>query len=502
MVQPDGVAVRLRPIEVGAAALVSQRSVAGLSAVVAAVLAWSTTGRSAVSIDEAYTMAEARLSWGDLWGVLWHRELNASLHTLVTWSMSRVPGLDSVTTLRALSTAFGVLAVFVTVAVLGRLWAGAWPLLGLLLFANPLVLDEMVSGRTYTLTLMLAAVSLLLLVRARDDPSWTRVLIWGGLNGIMLYAHFFAAALVVAQVVWLALGSERRVWRRWAAGAAVTALLAAPIGVFLAGSGARQSQLPALPALSAHDYVSGVFALIIGASGRGQRVLQVALALLAAVLVVSAVRATGRRREVWLGGAAFILPIGLGCLASLGTPSAFTPRYMMFGLPGLMLFVCGAVVALGRVRRPVVAALVVTCVAATGLAVIGGSRNDTVARDPWGPVAQQIAAEGGPAPAVTTVAPMEGFVARTSMERAGFSFGPAFPGSAAEFLRQSTYPDRACLPVGVRTERTSSVWVLSTMSPDFDAAVDRIAGCSAMRVVTTGAVGYVSYAELRVAGTS
>lgn len=302
-------------------------------ALVAAVAAWISFGQADMSLDEGYTLAEAHLGFRSLLHVLWGRELNGSLHTAVVWVLIRLPGADHPTAVRALSTVCLMVAFLLLFGVLRRAASVCASLVGLVFFAaNPLVLAEMVTGRTYALTTLLVVVSLRLLLTATDSGSLKVFLVWGVMGAAMLYGHFLTGPVLAAEVIWLTV-AHPRLWRRWAAGTAVTGVLAVPILAFLVTSGSRQNQLPPTATRSVQDYASGVLALI--ASGaRGQGVVQYTAVVVVAGCLVLGVRATSTRPVAVLGLSVATSSVLFAALAAQAIPSIFSLRYLPLCIAG------------------------------------------------------------------------------------------------------------------------------------------------------------------------
>lgn len=462
-------------------------------AAMAAVVAWICYGRADMSLDEAYTTSEAKLSFTSLLHVIWGRELNGSLHTLLIWVLARVPGGDHITVVQGLSTLFAVAALVLLYPVL-RDVSRPVPALVALAFvaANPLILEQMVNGRTYALTTLLVVVSLRILLSATARDSIHLFLTWGVLNGVMLYGHFLTAPMIAAEVVWLLI-AHRRIWREWVGGAAITMFLALPIGVFLASGGSRQHQLAPSPAKSLHDYASGALALIAGGAN-GERIIEILATILVLVCVWYAIRRQGPTSITALGILTVAFPFVFAAADARFSPSIFSPGYLIVTLPGLAIVLA---VGLGAMRDRLLAVVAVSLVVVALLgSAIAGYRRVTetwTLRHGWTAVAALLARESKPGDIVTTMVPFDGYEARIYITGQGLSFVPSFPHSGQAFLDQSTYGDRNC-PSSDTGSR--SIWVISAMNPHFDTDLPRYAACGHLHITSRKQVGYVRIALL------
>ncbi len=108
--------------------------------------------------------------------------------------------------IRSLSALLGTLLVPVAWA-LGRRVAGprAGLVAGLLVAVNPMLIYYAQEARTYSLLALLATLSVLLALRARDEPKARRVALWACVSVAALFAHYFAAFVIFPAAVLLAI---------------------------------------------------------------------------------------------------------------------------------------------------------------------------------------------------------------------------------------------------------------------------------------------------------
>lgn len=146
-----------------------------IASICAVIMSWTLYGRADMSLDEGYTFAEAHLPLTDLLAVIWQREMNGSLHTLMSWMLVNSFHVSSVTGIRIVSTVFTIVAVWVTAQIITELHGPQYAPWAALLSASPLVLQQMADARTYALTLMLTAISLRLLLAAQVTGLIARI---------------------------------------------------------------------------------------------------------------------------------------------------------------------------------------------------------------------------------------------------------------------------------------------------------------------------------------
>lgn len=458
-----------------------------LIAVAAGLASWLVYGRSDLSLDEGYTSAETRLPFSTLVRVMWSRELNGSLHTLLMWSLDRPAPL----TMRLASLLFMVTAV-VLMHRLVRRHFGPWPACAAsaVLALNPAVQQDLAVARGYALSMLLIVVSLDLLDRAVQARVRMTFLLWGGVSGVMLYAHFLTGLVVAAQVLWLTV-YERPQRRHWGVGVSVTAAFAIPIAVFLGGSGGHQGQLIAAQRPSFRVVVSGLLDLA-GGYIRVNRLIEVGVVLLlVAVIVAGLVRRP--RGAALLGFLAFALPTGALVLGAQIAPALFSERYLMISLPGLAFAVGAGVARCGEwspwFRRVAITLLVWCNAVACAVVLTSTIRAPWAWSHPWSAAMQAVGAGSN----VTTALPAEGYLARIYAVQYGAGLQSAPIRSARDFLEQSSYAARSCVSLG---PVKGPLWVMSAASVEFRADVERLAACLHAVPERQGAFGSVRVALL------
>ncbi|HVI76188.1 MAG TPA: glycosyltransferase family 39 protein, partial [Anaeromyxobacteraceae bacterium] len=210
-------------------------SIAGSLLVVAVAARLYALDRKSLWFDEGVSLEMARLPLDAFLSMSWARELNmlpyyAALRAWIALG-------EGETELRLLSVVFSVAAVAATFVLGRRLfgwWAGSVAAAVLALHAFDIRYAQ--EARAYSLAILLCVVSALLLVGWVERPSSWRAVAWAGVNVLALYAHFFCALVVVAQLLslvalgWRALRSSHR---ELGVAAGIMALGALPIALFL-----------------------------------------------------------------------------------------------------------------------------------------------------------------------------------------------------------------------------------------------------------------------------
>jgi hypothetical protein len=184
--------------------------------------------------DEGFSVGMARLSTDQLMERLVNFEMHAAPYYLALHAWLGIG--ESVTVIRALSVAFGLVAVWATFYV-GRRYGVAFTA-ALILSLSPMFIEYEQEVRAYTMLVAASAVSTLLFLRLLEQPGRLRAVLYT-LSGILItYIQPLGALVVVAHAIWLAVG-ERDMVRVTRAQIALTfpimALTWIPIALFALG---------------------------------------------------------------------------------------------------------------------------------------------------------------------------------------------------------------------------------------------------------------------------
>ncbi|MDQ3769869.1 MAG: glycosyltransferase family 39 protein, partial [Actinomycetota bacterium] len=207
--------------------------------VLAALLRVPTLGEQSFWFDETVT---AQLVDQDLRGVLAQVEGSEStppLYYVLAWAWSGALGTGEAA-LRSLSALLGIATVAVAWPLGHRLGgtashgtgqrAGA--LAALLTACCPLLVWFSQEARAYALLAFLGALSALLALRAREEPSVPRCAAWAVVGALAMATHYFAAFLIAAEAVWLVVVLRgRRPVLGAVGGVALAALALAPLAL-------------------------------------------------------------------------------------------------------------------------------------------------------------------------------------------------------------------------------------------------------------------------------
>lgn len=324
-------------------------------------------GSRALSLDETTSYYLTRIDWGRFIEVVADSKTNMSLY----FTMLRLwPLTGDEAALRALSVLFGVLTVPPFVALARRImpdWAAAAA--AIVLAANALYLFELRDARGYSLVVLLVVLGTWLLVMAAESRRGWAWIAWGATMALSLFAHFFAAFVLLAHL--LALAWTRPTIPRSSAIAAAVLLAAAilPIGVTVLTQGGTtlgfvlpttwERLWDALIALAA-----SVPALVVYAAG---------IAFGFAALWRRTGESPNRSRLAWLLVLlAGVLPVLLIVLLSLVKP-VLVNRYLLIALPFVILAAIGALVATSRPLGLAAIALLIVVSAVPTVATLRGT---------------------------------------------------------------------------------------------------------------------------------
>lgn len=204
-----------------------------LETALAAALALLFIGEKSFWLDEGFSVAFAKLGWSDLWRLIAEREANQGLYYLLLRPWLALG--DSEAAVRSLSAIFAAATIPMIYALGSRLFGTRVGLVaGLLMAVNGFFIQYAQEARAYSLLLLLVTASSYLFVTCLEAPSWRRCAAYALVSGLAVYAHFFAALVLIGHAASLAfLRREQIPWRSVVAAGVFTALLVTPIGLFV-----------------------------------------------------------------------------------------------------------------------------------------------------------------------------------------------------------------------------------------------------------------------------
>jgi hypothetical protein len=320
--------------------------------------------------DEYLVYHQTRL---DLGYTLWHQtyqDVHPPLWFSLFWGWRQLVGISEYA-----GRLHAILISLLTLAVtyrLGREWfsqAHTGLLAMALLLANGFHLAYALEIRPYALTMLLAALSMLLFsrwLRSEEGRGWRWALAWGVLAGVSLYVHYFIAFLYITQGLYALVVA--RPWRKLLREGGGAALVG--IAIWLPWAPFFQGQVETLRGLAlaaGTAYGTGLgtnattsptsletiwrFILLL----TNQQPLLYALLLLGSVVLVR------RRAILGLAWVWFVLVVALA-LAGNVVAAVFSPRYYAYVTVGLALAAAAGIGTLKLRLRWTVGALVVLMV--------------------------------------------------------------------------------------------------------------------------------------------
>jgi len=301
-------------------------------------------GRESIGLDESTSIEIARLKLGSLLAFWTAGDGNMGLYYVLLHPWIRLFG-ESEAAARSLSALSGALAA-PALALLGiRLFGRRAGLAaGLLLALNSWMVYHAQTTRSYALLVLLVTLSSYCFVAELERPSRSSRIGYVIASTLAVYAHYFAALVLIAHFTSLLILRRRAaLTREWLGAGAAILLLSLPVIGLASRRGADAINWIAPTSL---DQVPKILVALTGDS-----------AVLMLVLLASGVWATAgalRERRAWPHGfvaAWLLIPIALAYVASLLQP-VFMARYLIICVPALLLL--GAA-GIGWLRRPMAA---------------------------------------------------------------------------------------------------------------------------------------------------
>ncbi len=165
-------------------------------------------------LDEGYTVALVRMSFGAMLRTIPRTESTPPLYYALAWAWTRVFG-SSEFGLRSLSALAGIATIPVAWALARRLAGDRAALIaGLLLAVSPLMVWFSQEARAYALATLLATGTLLCIAAHRQNDRARWLWGWAACAALGIATHYFVAFVVAPEVVflgWRARG-DRRLW--------------------------------------------------------------------------------------------------------------------------------------------------------------------------------------------------------------------------------------------------------------------------------------------------
>jgi mannosyltransferase len=326
---------------------------------VAAVLGLITIGDKSIWLDEAYSIAAAKMPTLDLLSFLWRFELHASPYYLALHSWLWFGTGEAVT--RALAVVFGVIAVAAMFAV-GKRYGVAFRA-ALFLSVFPVFIEYEQDVRPYTLVVAWSAISTLAYLRLLEQPGRWRAVTYVFCSVLAIYIHPLLALVIGAHAIATVIFPPRLIARN-----RLLALFI-PIGIgwipMLRFMLLHRDKINWIPPLTPELF--GDYLLSVGGG--------LFLALAVGVLLL-----LGMRRDlvtVWL-----IVPIIGVTVISLAIQPVIQPRYLLMVLPAVAIIVA-------RNRAVLLTAVIVLSVVGVANWYLYGIKDDWRSAAAWVSAASQ-----------------------------------------------------------------------------------------------------------------
>ncbi|MEO6857274.1 MAG: glycosyltransferase family 39 protein [Solirubrobacteraceae bacterium] len=363
----------------------------GVLVLAGAALRFYGLGHQGFWYDEANTVFLLNHPLGKMLGLLPGNESTPPLYYIVAWLWTRVFGVGEAG-LRSLSALFGVLVIPVAY-LLGRTLATRR--VGLVLAAlvafNPLLIWYSQEARSYSLLVLLTALSLLALVRYRVTPRPRAAIGWALAAVLALTSHYYAVLAVAPQALWLLYEHRRR--SAQIAVAVVAACGAALIPLALSQNGTHRDLWIARSPMGTR--LNQILPQMLIGPGSPDRMLvkfvAIAAALIGLALLVLRTMAVERRTALVALG----LLLGAAVVSLLfilaGYDDLITRNLLALVIPAGLLLACG----FGARRAGHLGLLAAAVLCSLGIfASVGVAADRGLQRPDWRPLAQLL----GPGP--------------------------------------------------------------------------------------------------------
>src|SRR5262245_7217231 len=168
-----------------------------------AALRFATLGAQSFWYDEAVTVRLLHMDLTGMLGAIPNKESTPPLYFVLAWLWTRPFGTGEVG-LRSLSALLGTAAIPVFYAAARELCSRRAALIVAALAAfNPLLVWYSQEARSYSLLVLLSALSLWGFARLLRRPDGVAAAVWALASALALATHYFAVFLIVPELIWL-----------------------------------------------------------------------------------------------------------------------------------------------------------------------------------------------------------------------------------------------------------------------------------------------------------
>ncbi|MGE5204242.1 MAG: glycosyltransferase family 39 protein [Chlamydiota bacterium] len=343
--------------------------------------------RKSFWLDEGVSVTLSRLDFANLLHILWRREANMAFYYALLRIWLHFGSGDYF--VRALSALISVAAVPVIYLLGKRLFGSIAGLFAAALFSvHAWQVRYAQEARSYSLYMLLTALSCLLFLAAVERPTRRRWTGYVAFSVLAIYSHFFSVLVVVAQ--WTAfhfLQRDERMQAEFRRSLKIIGVLFLPLAVFIVSRGAGPISWITRPGLgNLHQF-------LLDLSGHGGDLLLLAYVGCCAVALAGGGWRRGRNLPFESWRYLFLLswllaPLAITLLFSLFRP-VFLPRYLLTCVAPLVLL---AAAGLARLRsRWLTAILLVIMLALSLRGTLAYYRADfDLGREDWRTATQYI----------------------------------------------------------------------------------------------------------------
>jgi mannosyltransferase len=328
---------------------------AAVVALVAVVVGAYRLTATSIDLDEAISVEYARVGIASLPRTILGGDPNMRFYFVLLSFWLKLFG-EGETAVRSLSLLFAGIAAG-TVCLLGAKLFGraAGALAGSLFAIDPFVVAQAHNARSYTLLTFLVSLASLILFTQRERSSKRARIAYVVVSVLAVYAHFFAALVLLAHAAACLLLWRREFLRReWFLAGAAIVVLCIPVIVSALYAGAGGIAWISAP-------TPRTIAVVVNALAGGNGILTFGLLACGA----TALSIAARRRQstahlfvaIWL-----VLPIVAAYAISLRHP-VFERHYLIICLPPLLLLAASVVASVGRIAGTAIAAVLMAALA-------------------------------------------------------------------------------------------------------------------------------------------
>ena len=313
--------------------------------VVGAAVRFHMLGARSLWIDEAASVRFATVSWMSFLHTIWDYQANMSLYYFLLRGWIHLG--DSEFMVRSLSVLLGVLTIPAIYFLGKRLFDRATGLTAAaLLSLHSFHVHWSQETRAYTLLTFLLVLATWFFLSAMESGRKRDWIAFSVTSALCIYAHVFAALVLLAHALCIIFPGPYRVDRRMVAGAAVLfGFLCFPMAVFVLLR--HSDQIAWIPVTTMADFYEFLKLL----TSQGGILLMVIYFALCGLAFVRTAGDIGSEKTSWglrLLGLWVVLPPALTLLAGIIKP-LFYPRYMLLCVPALVILAGRGLVTLSRI---------------------------------------------------------------------------------------------------------------------------------------------------------